>query len=57
VSRPLRTIVLLAVMGLVAVAGLLVMAGRMRTQARGARHAAERQVVPAMPDRGSETPR
>lgn len=50
-SRPLRTIAILIVMGLVAVVGLLVLAGRMRSGSPRAGKVQERQVVPALPDR------
>jgi hypothetical protein len=49
VSRPLRTIVILLVMGLLAVVALSVVAGRFRAKA-GRRATETRQVVPAQPD-------
>ena len=47
-NRPLRTIAILLVMGLLAIAALSVMAGRFR--AKGRRPTETRQVVPAQPD-------
>ena len=50
-SRPLRTVVILMVMGLVAVATLAIMAGRLRSRTAGApRKTATREVVPPIPD-------
>jgi len=54
VSRPLRTIAILLVMGLIALAALSLMAGRFRAKVGpnpgGRRPTATREVVPAQPD-------
>ena len=53
-SRPLRTIAILLVMGLIALAALSLMAGRFRAKAGsgpgGRRPTVTREVVPAQPD-------
>jgi len=51
VTRPLRTIAILLVMGLLAIAALSLVAGRFRAKATDKRRSTEtRQVVPAQPD-------
>ena len=49
-TRPLRTIAILLVMGLLALAALSMMAGRLRDKGARARDTKAREVVPAMPD-------
>ena len=49
-SRPLRTIAILLVMGLLAIAALSLVAGRFRAKTAGRRPTETRQVVPAQPD-------
>ena len=50
-TRPLRTIAILLVMGLLAIAALSLVAGRLRSKATDKRRSTEtRQVVPAQPD-------
>jgi len=49
VTRPLRTIAILLVMGLLAIVALSVVAGRFRAKANR-RPTETRQVVPAQPD-------
>ncbi|HEX5044826.1 MAG TPA: hypothetical protein VFV75_18145 [Candidatus Polarisedimenticolaceae bacterium] len=50
-SRPLRTIAILLVMGLIAIAALSLMAGRFRAKGAETRRSTEtRQVVPPQPD-------